>query len=235
MTQIRVPLTMIERYAPFDLFQWLSDDARDAFLGEARLLRFPAGALIYSEGERGSKMYRIVRGRVRLSVARASGREVIYKFFEPGDCFGVSNCIDQDPRPQTAEARDDVEVQMINQASFDRMRAGDRSFEDALLRLMTRQMRLLSVFTAESHLDDLTARVASRIVMAAESFGQPSGTGSRLKVRLSQADLALQVGTSRQSVNKILHRLQDDGVLLIEYANLVIIDLGEIQRLATTP
>lgn len=101
---------------------------------------------------------------------------------------------------------------------------------------MTRQMRLLSIFTAESHLDDLTARVASRIVLAVQSFGHPSGTtGTRLKVRLSQTDLALQVGTSRQSVNKILHRLQDDGVLLIEYANLVIIDLGEIQRLATKP
>lgn len=197
--------------------------------------RFPAGALIYAEGDRGNQMYRVVRGTVRLSVARANGREVIYKFFEPGDCFGVSNCIDQDPRPQTAEAGADVEVQVITQASFDRLRAADRSFEDALLRLMTRQMRLLSVFTAESHLDDLTARVASRILTATQSFGQPSEIGIRLKVHLSQADLALQVGTSRQSVNKILHRLQDEGVLLIEYANLVVTDLDKIQRLATKP
>jgi CRP/FNR family transcriptional regulator, cyclic AMP receptor protein len=226
---------MTERYAPFDLFQWLSDDARAAFLQEARKNRFPIGALIYTEGERGSHMYRIVRGTVRLSVARANGREVIYRFFEPGDCFGISACIDQEPYPQTAEAGDDVEVQVINQASFNRLRVGDRSFEDALLRLMTRQMRLLSVFTAESHLDDLTARVASRILTATQSFGQPDKIGIRLKVHLSQADLALQVGTSRQSVNKILHQLQEDGVLLIEYASLVITDIGKIQRLATKP
>jgi len=226
---------MIERYAPFDLFQWLSDDARAAFLREARKSRFPAGTLIYTEGERGSQMYRIVRGTVRLVVARANGREVIYKFFEPGDCFGVSTCIDQEPYPQTAEAGDDVEVQVINQASFNRLRVGDRSFEDALLRLMTRQMRLLSVFTAESHLDDLTARVASRILTATQSFGRPDKIGIRLKVHLSQADLALQVGTSRQSVNKILHKLQEDGALLIEYASLVVIDVDKIQRLATKP
>jgi len=222
---------MTEHYAPFDLLQWLSDAAREMFRREAKNHRLPARTLIYAEGERGRKMYRIVSGTVRLSVARASGREVIYKFFEPGDCFGVSVCIDQEPYPQTAEAASDTDVQVIGMEAFNRLRQVDRSFDHALLRLATRQMRLLSAFTAESHLDDLPARVASRILTATESFGQPVERGIRLKVHLSQTELALQVGTSRQSVNRILRQLQDDGALIIEYASLVVIDLDKIRRL----
>ncbi len=224
---------MTEHQAPFDLLQWLSDAAREAFMREARDRRFKARTLIYAEGEHGRQMYRILSGTVRLLVARANGREVIYKFFEPGDCFGVSVCIDQEPYPQTAEAGSGTKVQVISVEAFNRLREVDRSFDHALLRLVTRQMRLLSAFTAESHLDNLPARVASRILTATQSFGQPGETGIRLKVHLSQTELALQVGTSRQSVNKILHQLQDEGALLVEYASLVIIDLDKIRRLTT--
>ena len=215
--------------APYDLFQWLSEAARSAFVRNARSRQYAPGTTIYFEGEAGNELFRIVSGTVRLYVARPSGQEVIYALFEPGDCFGDSSCIDGEPRSQTAEAVGAVEVQVLDRAAFDRMRQLYREFEDALLRLITRQVRLLSVFNADSHLSNLSARVASRIVTVAQSFGVANEAGIRLSLRLPQSELALMVGASRQTVNRVLRQFQDEGLILIEYGTLVVLALERLK------
>ena len=136
---------------------------------------------------------------------------------------------------QTAEAASAVDVQVLSRAAFDRLRHDYREFDDALLRLMTRHMRLLSGFFADAHLTTLSARIASRIVANSRSFGVPGEAGTGFSVRLSQSDFALMVGASRQSVNKVLQRFQEDGLIVIEYGALVVRDLDRLQLRAAAP
>jgi CRP/FNR family cyclic AMP-dependent transcriptional regulator len=218
-----------EKFAPYDIFQWLPSDVRAAFESAARIQRFSARDLIFAEGDLKREMFRIVSGTVRLSVARANGHEVIYTLFEPGDCFGDSTCIDGAPRSQTAEAASAVVAQVLGQAAFDRLRNEYRAFDNALLHLITRQVRLLSVFNADSHLNDLPARVARRIVNVAGSFGIEDASGMRLSFRLPQSELAMLVGASRQTVNKVLQQFQKEGLLRTEYGSLVILELERLK------
>lgn len=110
-------------HAPFDLLQWLNDAAHTDFHEVSRRRSYAGGELIYAQGDIGTEMFRIVEGRVRLSVTRADGRELLYLLFEPGDCFGVSTLIDGEPRPQTAEASDKLELQSLGKAAFDALRS----------------------------------------------------------------------------------------------------------------
>lgn len=167
-------------------------------------------------------MFRVLSGSVRLSVAHPDGRELLYLLFQPGDCFGSSSCIDAAPRPQTAEAAGAVELQMLPKAGFDRLRAQHPAFDDALLRLMSRHMRLLSELFAGAHLSDLSARVAGRILSMGRSFGRPGANGIELAVHLPQAELAAMVGGTRQSVNRVLHDLKRAGVLDIRQSRITI-------------
>jgi CRP-like cAMP-binding protein len=226
---------MTERYAPYDLFQWLPEHVRLAFVKEARIRRYSSGQTIFTEGDAGSEMFRILSGAVRLSVARATGREVIYALFKAGDCFGDSSCIDGAARSQTAEAAGSLQLQVLDRATFDRLRATHREFDQALLRLVTLQLRRLSVFNADSHLNDLPARVATRILTIANAFGAKSERGSALFFRLSQSELALMVGLSRQTVNRILQQFRRDKILQIGYGNLEILDLEGLRRRAERP
>jgi CRP-like cAMP-binding protein len=199
--------------SPFDLFQWLPDEARVDFCDAARTWFLRQGEVVYIEGEEGRQMFRLMSGSVRLSAARSDGRELLYLLFDPGACFGVSSCIDGERRPQTAVAAEDAQLQVIDQPAFDRLRRRHREFDDALMRLLARHMRLLSGLLADAHLSDLTARVASRIHATAQGFGVINADGTELSIRLPQSELALMVGAARQSVNKILQQLQKDGVI----------------------
>lgn len=127
-----------------------------------------------------------VEGSVRLSVTRADGRELLYLLFEPGDCFGVSSLIDAESRPQTAAASRDLKLQFLNKAAFDELRMRHRAFDDALVRLATRHMRLLSGLFADASLQDMSARVATRILAVAHSFGRPDEDGTELSIKINQ-------------------------------------------------
>lgn len=188
--------------------------------------------MIYAEGDRGDYIFRVMSGAVRLSVARADGRELLYILFEPGDCFGISSLIDNETLPHTAEAAETSEIQMLSRADFTRLRAEHREFDNALLHLVTRHMRLLSHYFANAHLDDVHARVANRIVSAAESFGRPDDGGIALSIGLSQSEVALMVGASRQTVNRVIQDFQKDGLLSVRGNKLVIHQLERLQARA---
>ena len=215
------------------MFQWLPDEVQTAFNAASRTRSYRHGERIYTQGEPGERMYRLTSGAIRLSVTRADGRELLYLHFEPGDCFGVSSCVDAGPRPHTAEAAADAQLQILDKAAIDRLRSEHRSFDDALLRVLSGHMRLLSGLFADAHLSELLARVASRIVAAARSFGVATNEGIRLSLRLSQAEIARMVGGSRQSVNKALQQLQDEGILAVTYGNVTILNFQRLVERAT--
>lgn len=213
----------------FDLFQWLPSDVRADFLGAAERRHYGKGQIIYAQGDHGDRMFRLLSGAVRLSVARADGRELLYLLFEPGDCFGVSSLIDGEGLPQTAEASETLELLVLRKPDFDRLRATYPEFNDALLRLVSRHMRLLSGLFADAHLDDITARVASRIVAASSSFGEEAEGGIGLSVGLTQAELALMVGGSRQTVNRVLRQFQQEGLVTVRGGRLIILQLARLR------
>lgn len=221
-----------QKKSPFDIFQWLPPEVCDAFGRAARLRRYAPGESIYCQGDSGGHMFRLVSGAVRMSVMRADGRELLYALFEPGACFGISSLIDGEPLPQSAEAAEASEIQMVSRASFDQLRGDHRAFDDALLHLVTRHMRLLSLHFADAHLEDVTARVASRLAAACHSFGNRVDDGVALAVRFSQSDLASMVGGSRQTVNRVLRQFQREGLVSLRGGRLVVHDMSALSARA---
>lgn len=213
----------------FDFLQWMDADLQAAFHATVRRRIYSPGQVIYLQDEPGSEMYRLLSGSVRMVVNREDGKEIVFTLFEPGDCFGNSSLIDGGPRPQTAEAVTEVQLEVLGSVAFKELRARWRAFDDALLRLLAQQMRAASTYYADANLSPLAVRVASRIVDAVKSFGTPAADGLRLTVPLSQTELAAMVGASRQSVNKVLQRFQDDKLLRIEYGTLLILNLAGLK------
>ncbi|MEH3038270.1 MAG: Crp/Fnr family transcriptional regulator [Sphingomonas adhaesiva] len=209
----------------FDLTAWLTPDASDALSRAMRRRSFAAGAIVYTQGDAGDEMFRVVSGSVRLSVRRHDGREIVFLLLRAGDFFGDSSMVDGGPRPQSAEALTAVELDVLSRAAFDELHRADRAYDLALLKLLSTQMRVVSERFAEASLSSLRARVARRILELA-----PLLRGGGGDVRLSQTEMAAMVGASRQSVNKVLGTMQREGILEIEHGSVGVLDLAAVRR-----
>jgi CRP/FNR family transcriptional regulator, cyclic AMP receptor protein len=216
----------------FDLLQWLSADARAAFLAAVHVRRYPADTIIYLKGQVGTNMYRIASGVVRMLVMSSDGREAVYLHFHAGDCFGITSFLDGEPYPQTAVSSEETELQVLSGPAFAALRRDFREIDDGLLRLLARMIRHASALYADSHLNNLRTRIAQRLVDAAHAEVGHRQRQRSVELRLSQAEIGSMVGVSRQSVNRSLKRFQSEQSLAVKNGVIVIRDLLALERIA---
>jgi CRP/FNR family cyclic AMP-dependent transcriptional regulator len=84
----------------------------------------------------------------------------------------------------------------------------------------------------DSALLPLSSRLAKRLLMHAHNYEQNDQGSNQATIQLSQESLGLMLNSSRQSINKLLKRLEQAGWLRIHYGQIVILDEAALARLA---
>lgn len=83
-----------------------------------RTQKFTAGKLIFSEGDTGLEAYRIIAGKVEVSIHEEAHKVVLARL-GVGEIFGEMAMIEQRPRSATIRALEDLNVEVISREDFD--------------------------------------------------------------------------------------------------------------------
>ena len=83
---------------------------------EKLLTQFPSGSTIFEEGDLGTTMYIIQKGKVEIR-KNIGGAEQVLSILEKGDFFGEMSILEGSPRSASAHALDDVEALEIDEAT----------------------------------------------------------------------------------------------------------------------
>ncbi len=194
------------------LFRGISvaDTSALAALGVER--RFPQGANIVRQGEEGDALYTILAGSVRVAMLSTDGVEATLAILHSGDSFGELALLDGEPRGATVVALTACRTFVVTRDAFERWLREHPSVSGALLRALSQRLRRTDALLADFSFVGLPARLARRLLDLCES--QRSDTsGGVVTVTITQADLATMLGVSRESVNKELRQLAEDGLL----------------------
>lgn len=98
---------------------------------------FPAGSIIFSEGDQGDSMYVVKEGEVEIQV-----RSVVVETVGPNGFFGEMALIEKDPRTATAVARVDCRLIPINQKRFEFMIHEVPFFAISVMKDLSRRLRM---------------------------------------------------------------------------------------------
>jgi len=102
---------------------------------------------------------------------------------------------------------------------------------DALLALLAKELRRITDHVEELHFLDMTGRLAARLTRLADEQGVQAEDGSvRLDGPFTQADLASMVGSTRQSVNKLLGMFASDGLIRLERDAIIVLDMEGLRQ-----
>jgi CRP/FNR family cyclic AMP-dependent transcriptional regulator len=206
------------------------DDAGLAALAElTRRRRFRRNEVIFHQDDVGDSLHIVVSGAVKIVLPSPDGEEAIIATLKPGDFFGELALLDGSPRSTTATAMENTETQALPRDQFLRLLADDERLVSALLRALAGELRRLTGHVEELHFLDLAGRLSMRLARLARG-GDPSARGRvELNWPFTQSDLAAMIGGTRQSVNKLLSGLVDEGLLVIDRDTLVINDLEALE------
>ena len=194
--------------------------------------RIPHGEVIVRQGDAVASLYLVTAGAVRLSSVTASGREVVVGLLCRGDLFGESALLG-DPSQVRAEAVGLSEVLALPTPSLRAILERNPHTAEELLRLIAARLHRTSAALEDALSADVSTRVAGRLRELAIHHGVPSPAGVRLRVPLTQDELARMVGASRESVNRTVAALAARGVVRSTGRCLVITDPRALERRAS--
>lgn len=215
------------------LFDHVDEDALRALVGQMRPRRFRRGEVIFHQDDIGDALHIVVSGAVKIVLPSEGGDEAIIASLHPGDFFGELALLDAGPRSTTAAALEPTETLTLRREAFLDLVAEDRHVVAALLRALAGELRRLTGHVGELHFLDLAGRLATRLARLARD-AEPDADGRvELDWPFTQSDLAAMIGGTRQSVNKLLSGLVDDGLITIERDTLVINDIRALDARGT--
>ena len=222
---------LLASLASIPFFSGLGSSSLERVADGMRARRFRRGEVIFHLGDPGDALFIIVSGEVKISLPSESGDEAILVRLQQGDVFGELALLDGAPRSASATALGAVEAVVLPRDRFRDLIAEEPAVRDALLASLAGELRRLTTQVEELHFLDITGRLAACLVrLAADGGTAVDGGGIRLSRSLTQGDLAAMVGSTRQSVNKLLGQFTDDGFLHVERDAIVVTDLEGLAR-----
>jgi CRP-like cAMP-binding protein len=212
------------------LFTACDDAALDSIVRVLRIRRFRRGETIFHQGDPGDALFVIASGSVKVVLPSDEGAEpAIVAILGAGEFFGELAILDGAPHSATIVTVEPTETLVLHRDAFLGLIDSDPGLRRALLASLATEIRRLTGHVEDLHFLDLPGRLASRIVRLAASAGATTGE-VRIAWPYTQSELAGMIGGSRQSVNRLLADLTDQGLVRLERDHLVVADLERLAR-----
>lgn len=215
----------------------LPPEVQAALGAAARTARAVRGSLIFLPDDRAESVMAVHSGQVRLYRIGASAREITVAVHGPGDLIGAAAVVEGGHYGLYAEAMEDSELWTLGGEQLRALQAQHPALAVALSAQLTRQTQ--GVHERLTHLVflEVSQRLALVLLDLARRQATPGETGGlrALRGRTSHQDLAHLVGSTRETITKLLGEFKERGLLDLGYRRIVVLDEAGLQRAAKEP
>ena len=187
-------------------------------------MRFPAGHIIATGGDDGGHLYVIMSGKVKASICRQGGCELLLAVLGSHEIFGVVSLFE----PVAPETRIGaltevvaipIERRPVAQLDGRVSRVGCSNAAPVLAEGERMTDALTDFASADVH-----GRVASRVSLLKRRFGQREGEVVRIVQEMTMEDFSRLVGVSPEVVRNALGDLENQGWIRLDDDSVVVVD-----------
>ncbi len=175
-----------------------------------------ADEALFFKGDPGDALFAVRRGQIRIATGTRAGRRLTLNILGAGDVFGEIALLDGRERTADAVATEPTEVFMVRRRDLLSLLERQPAVAIGIIELLCQRLRWMSERMEESVLMPLSARLARRLLALAEDFGA--------EVNVSQEELAVFVGATRESVNRQLQAWKRQGLIELGRSRIRLVD-----------
>ncbi len=192
---------------------------------------YPAGAVLYVEGQNPRGVFILCQGRAKLTASSAEGKTLILKIVDPGEVLGLSSTVAGKPYEATVELLEPTQVNFIRRDEFLNYL---RKHGDAALRVA--QQLSQNYHTAYQEIRTLglsqsASEKLARLLLDWASQDGASRPGQKVKVTLTHEEIAQMIGTSRETVTRAFADLRKRRFIEVRGATVTIRNRSALEHL----
>lgn len=200
---------------------------QDSLLAIAKARHLSPGQRLFRRGDPPCGLYAVLEGSVRIGAVNEQGKEALLSLVEPPHWFGEICLFDGQPRTHDAFGVGLCILLHVPQAALLELLEDQPQYWRHLALLMSHKLRLTFINLEQLSLMPAPTRVAHRLLLIAEGYGETEHP--RRILQLPQEQLALMLSLSRQTINQILKELQNQGILNLSYGEIEVVDLEKLR------
>jgi len=197
---------------------------------------YPKGALLCLEGQPPRGVFILCTGRAKLSTTSAEGKTIILRIAEPGEVLGLTSVIAGTPYEATVETLEPTQANFISQKDF--LRFVDQH-ADVGMKVAHQLTHNCKCAYDEIRSLGLSASVPQKIAKLLMKWSEhplalPNKKANEVPIRvtLTQEEIAQFVGTSRETVSRVLGDFKKKGWLRVRGATWFIANKPALEKLA---
>jgi CRP/FNR family transcriptional regulator len=205
-----------------ELFEALSDDEIDALARKVDTVSWDAGTVVFSEGDIGDACYVIYTGRVKVTRRLADGQPIALAQMEHGDIVGELALFASERRAGTLQAVEPTTAIAITREDLMAILRGNA---DAAISMAVHVAQLLQRATDRqfaSATSTVNGRLLATLLAQIEARQTRGLKGEDVELVGSVSDLARSAGTQKDEAARLLHWLENEGVLRIKRGRIII-------------
>ncbi len=218
---LMISLPLFSTFTGDSLRSWLN-------LYHYSILKFPAGAPIFNEGEECSSIFIVLTGRVLIQKIDSSGRFLNVSEAAVGEMMGSNVLFSENSRyPLSTTAITDVTLLSLPRDLVLKLCQVNVHFLECLLKISSGKAFMLTRRLNEVTVQTLKQNIARYLL--SESEHQKNHV---ITLPFTKKDWADHLGVQRPSLQRELKRLEEMQLILVNRNQIEITDAGMLQKIA---
>ena len=192
----------------------------------------PSGVLLFVEGQTPRGVYVLCSGEVRLSTTSKEGKVLILKQAQAGEALGLSAAVSGTNYEMTAETCSPCQLNFIGRQDLmillqNESEVGVRSAQSLSREFQGAYRDIHDLVLARSSSGKL-----ARLLLSCAPPETRVSSEQRLRSAMTHEEMAQRIGSSRETVTRLLSNLKKKRLIRLEGATLVIRDRMGLEALA---
>jgi CRP/FNR family cyclic AMP-dependent transcriptional regulator len=196
------------------LFHSLTDEELLGISTKVVIREFSKNEIILHEEDSNDFMYVVLFGKVKVVKATEEGKEIILAIHHSNELFGEVSLIDGKTSPATVLATENSLVAIISKSDFYAL-LNERKVLDTLLGILCERLReswkMIHILNSKNAMQ----RIKMLLVILSYNKGEKTPDGLVINYKLTHQDIADMAGLTRETVTRVLDKLQKDGDIAV--------------------
>ena len=195
---------------------------------------YPKGSLLFVEGEQPRGVFILCSGRAKLTTSSTEGKTLIVKVAEPGEVLGASSTILGRPYEVSAETIEPAQLNFIKRDDFIKFLTAN-----AEACMHTAQQLSEKYHSAQREIRSLglsqttSEKLAKLLLNWCQHGGDDTPRGIRIKVLLTHEEIAQMVGTTRETVTRLLSDLKRRKIIEVKGSTVMVLRKSDLESIVS--
>ncbi|MBC7320398.1 Crp/Fnr family transcriptional regulator [bacterium] len=190
---------------------------------------YEKGEVIILQDTRVDGLYIVVNGSVRISRLSEDGRVKVLAILSAGDIIGEMSILDEELASATAEALEDSRLLFIKREDFQGILLKYPIITLSIAQILVKRLRLADEEIENLAFYSVRSRVIKTLIELVNRYGEKTSRGLKISFKFTHQELADMVGSSRETVSRIISTLEKEQLITNEGGYTIVKDIERLK------